>query len=292
MTMIIPEGATRHQIPVLGPKGFYDLSYLMWAGEWTARPLVFCLHALTRSGGDFTALAAVLEKRDYRIAAPDLPGRGESSWLDAPADYSVETYLGAMTALIARLNGRKLSWVGTSLGGIVGMVLASMKNSPIKALVINDVGAFVPKSALSRIGDYLGKDPFFEDFDAAEAYLRDVHAPFGALTDDQWRDLTERSLRRDGSGFRLHYDPKLAEPFVQGATADLDLWPVWSQITCPVLIIRGQQSDLLGAETADKMVASRGGVELMTVADTGHAPPLVSAEQTSRIADWLDKHSS
>lgn len=276
----------------LGVHGFHRVAY----GEWRAasgeagegEPVAICVHGLTRNGRDFDALAQGLEDR-YRVVCPDLPGRGKSHWFAVHSDYKPPVYLADMAALIARLDVAQVDWVGTSLGGLLGIMLAAQPNTPIRKLVLNDAGAFVDKAALARIAEYVGTDPSFRSLDALEAYLREVHAPFGPLSDGQWRHLAEHSARRaEAEGvWRLHYDPGLAEPFRDELSRDIDLWPLWEAIRCPVLIVRGAESDILSHETAEEMLTRGPEAELVELPDIGHAPALVDPAQIAVVRDWL-----
>ncbi len=223
----------------LGPHGFHKLAYAEWGDAASPRVLV-CVHGLTRNGRDFDKLAQALAGR-YRVACPDVAGRGRSDWLPVKTDYGYPLYLSDMAALVARLGTEQVDWVGTSMGGIIGMMLAAMPNSPIRRMVINDVGPLIPKAAIERIGSYVGRDPLFPDLAAAEAYFREVAAPFGRLSDTEWRHLTVHSLREDkAGGFRLRYDPAIGDAFRVPDIKDVDMWPIWDQIRCPILLIRGR----------------------------------------------------
>ncbi|MBK8212069.1 MAG: alpha/beta hydrolase [Rhodospirillales bacterium] len=271
----------------LGAHGFHRIVYSEWKSAAGGRTVV-CVHGLTRNGRDFDALAAALQA-DFRVACPDLPGRGRSNWLPVPAEYRPPVYMADMASLIARLGGDEVDWVGTSLGGLLGMMLAAQPNSPIRRLVVNDIGAFIAKDALQRISGYVGTDPLFADLDALEGYLREVHAPFGPLTDAQWRHLASHSARPDpaGGGLRLHYDPGLAAPFKEGFDNDVELWPVWDAITCPVLVLRGQNSDILSHETAQTMLTRGPEAELVELPGIGHAPMLMDALQIDIVRAFL-----
>jgi pimeloyl-ACP methyl ester carboxylesterase len=273
----------------LGPHGFHRIAYTEW-GDGANPRVVICAHGLTRNGRDFDFLAEALQ-HDFRVVCPDVVGRGESEWLPNPTGYQYLQYLADMNALIARVNAQTLHWVGTSMGGLIGMMLAAQPNTPIARMVVNDVGPFIPKAALERIATYVGKAPPFEDLRALELYLRFVMAGFGKLTDAQWQHLALHSSRQVESGrYALRYDPGIAAAFNAAPLQDVDLWPVWAGIKCPLLLIRGADSDLLLAETALKMQSSRTGVELVTFADTAHAPALMDAEQIGVVRDFLLRH--
>lgn len=273
-------------ISCLGPHGFHRLAYLEWPGPQGA-PVLVCVHGLTRNARDFETLAAALATR-YRVIAPDMPGRGRSEWLADGADYDNPVYLADIAALIARFDTERVDWIGTSMGGIIGMLFAALSGNPIRRLVINDVGPIVPKEGLKRIADYVGLDPSFPDMAALEAALRFIHAPFGPLSDAQWRKLAAQSARRkqDGS-YGLNYDPKIAEPFQKIANEDLDLWPYWEKITCPVLVLRGAQSDILRRQDAEAMTQRGPRAKLVEFAGIGHAPALIEPDQIGVVRDFL-----
>ena len=274
----------------LGSKGFHRIHYADW-GDPGAERIVICVHGLTRNGRDFDDLARALAP-DCRVICPDIAGRGQSDWLYAKEDYGYPQYCADMAALIARVTAggtpRKIYWVGTSMGGIIGMLLTSRPNSPIGRLILNDVGTIVPKAALERIGAYVGKDPRFNTIEELEAMTRIVCAPFGPLTDAQWRHLTETGAKRheDGS-WGLRYDPGIAIPFQQGPLADVDLWPFWDTIACPTLLLRGAESDLLLKENAIAMTQRGPRPRLVEFDGIGHAPMLMAEDQIRVVRDFL-----
>jgi pimeloyl-ACP methyl ester carboxylesterase len=280
------------EVPVLGRQGFYRLAYAEW-GPVDAQRTVVCVHGLSRNGRDFDVLAGALASRDVRVIAPDLPGRGRSDWLESPTAYTDRAYTRAMATLIARLNVEQVDWIGTSLGGHVGMMLAAEAGSPIRRLVLNDFGARVGAASLRRIGTYLRRDWRFDSLPDAEAHLREIHAPFGALTDAQWRHLAEHSTVDDGRGrLRFHFDPAIALRFAIPIMLDVALWGLWESVDCDTLILRGESSDLLSAATVAEMLrrgtAGRAGrVQAVELAGCGHAPALMDETQVSVIRDFL-----
>src|SRR5664279_4256732 len=247
------ESEQRH-FQSLSAHGFHRVVYRQWGDPRNER-VVVCVHGLTRNGRDFDELGAALADR-FRVLCPDMPGRGESEWLPDARDYTFPTYLTTLTALLAHANVTRCAWVGTSMGGLLGMVLAVQRATPIARMVLNDVGPLIEPAALARIGAYVGMDPRFASFAALEAHVRMVSAPFGPLTDAQWEKLARTSARRAGdSDWRLNYDPGIAVPFRIEAQKATDLWPLWDAITCPTLLLRGAQSDLLSPATAAAMGA-------------------------------------
>ena len=274
----------------LSAAGFHRISYVVHGAvdAAAARRTVVCVHGLTRNGRDFDALAAAMGA-SVRTVCPDVVGRGRSDWLADPASYGYPQYLADLTALIARLDVERVDWIGTSMGGLLGMMMAGLPNNPIRRLVVNDVGPFIPAAALQRLAAYVGTDPTFDTVAALEAHLREVHAPFGPLTDTQWRHLADHGTRRrpDGS-LGLAYDPGIALAFREQPIEDVDLWPVWDAVACPVLVLRGADSDLLSPDTAHQMTRRGPPADLVEFAGCGHAPALMAADQTELVREWLD----
>jgi len=270
----------------LAGDGFHTLAYVAW-GERGKRPPVVCVHGLTRTGRDFDRLAAALAGRGRHVVCPDMPGRGRSERLSNPMLYDVPTYVVACSHLIAAVGAESVDWVGTSMGGLIGLGLASLPGQPIRRMVLNDVGPFIPAAALARIKAYVGADPAFAGHAALEAHLRRVHEDFGPMTEEDWRHLAATSAREAEDGtVRLHYDPAIAAPMPEVAE-DLDLWALWDAIGIPMLVLRGERSDLLLPETAARM-AEKPGVTLHTVPGVGHVPALVDDDQIARVAAFLD----
>lgn len=268
----------------LSPVGFFTMRWWEW-GPADGAPVV-CVHGLTRSGRDFDALGAALGAAGRRVICPDLPGRGASDWLPVSALYQPPVYITALSYLLARLDG-PVDWLGTSLGGICGMAIAATQGSPIRRLVLNDVGATIPQAAIARIGDYMATpSEVFADLSALEAHLRRVHAPFGALSDAQWRHLAETSARPVAGGVALHYDPAIAEPICEHEPEAVDMRALWARVRQPVLLVRGAESDVLERETA-LLMAEAAHVRLVEVPGTGHAPALMDPAQIEAVAAFL-----
>lgn len=279
------------ELPVLGPAGFYRLAYADW-GPPDAHQVVLCVHGVSRNCHDFDFLAADLAASGMRVVAPDLPGRGRSDWLSSGAHYDNDVYLPAMAALVARLGVPQVDWVGTSLGGYIGMAMAALPHNPIRRLVLNDFGARVGHTALRRIATYLRVAPKFRDVAAAEVYLREVLAPFGALTNAQWQHMARHSLVKGDKGWRWHYDPAIASNFSLLISFDVVLWHLWDEIACPTLIMRGEDSDLLAPRTVNEMLqrghaAAAGDVALVEWPGCGHAPSLMADDQIACVRDFL-----
>ena len=271
----------------LSPHGFHRVVYHEWGDADNAR-IVVCVHGLTRNGRDFDTLAAALADR-FRILCPYMPGRGDSDWLRDPNDYAFPTYLTALTAMLAHAHADRVAWVGTSMGGLLGIVMAAQPETAIVRLVVNDVGPTLEAAALARIGSYVGLDPVFDSFGALEAHVRAVSAPFGPLSDAQWEELSRTTARQlpDGS-WRLKYDPGIAVPFRASGSRPADLWPQWDAIHCPTLLLHGAESDLLSSATAAAMRSRGPRPELIEFAGIGHAPMLLSPEQIAPVVSFLD----
>ncbi len=269
----------------LTSRGFHHVAYNEWGRTDRARTVI-CVHGLTRNSRDFDTLAQALEQ-ERRVACPDVVGRGRSDWLADKQQYNFATYCGDMVALMARLGQETYDWVGTSMGGFVGMFLAAQPNSPIRRLVINDAGAFVPKSAPQRMLEYVGIEKSFQSLGEAEQYFRRVYKMFGPLTDMQWADLTRHSVRRriEDRAFTLTYDPDIVAPMRN--PQDLNLWAVWEEIRCPVLLLRGAESDVLSRDIVERMLKKGPKTELVEFPGVGHAPALRDAKQIDVIKRWL-----
>lgn len=277
----------RRSVQCVSPKGLHRMAYLEW-GDPRNRDVVLCVHGLTRSARDFDDLARALSGQ-FRVVCPDVAGRGDSDRLADPVHYGIPQYVADMVTLIARLDVEAVRWVGTSMGGLIGMTLAAQAGSPVSRLVINDAGPVIAKAAIERIAAYLGRAPAFPSFEQAEQYVRTVFAPFGRHSDAQWRHLAEAWLRRNEDGsWRAHYDPRIAEPFrATMPEGDLELWPVYEAIRCPTLVIRGAQSDLLSRETTRQMAQRGPRARVVEIPDVGHAPTLMEAGQISVVRDFL-----
>lgn len=280
-------------VTCLSPAGLHRMAYWEW-GDPANDKVLLCVHGLTRSGRDFDRLARRLSSA-YRVVCVDIVGRGQSSWLVDPAFYVVPQYVADMVPLIARLKPVTLHWFGTSLGGLIGMSLASLAATPISRVVLNDVGPRLNPDALARIAAYVGKAGTFASSDAALAYLRVVAASFGPHSDEDWFELNRYIVRKPEAGkneWALHYDPAISLAFRPmtpeiAAATEAVLWQAYERIACPTLIVRGEYSDLLSRETAADMLARNANARLVEIPGVGHAPTFMSPEQLDIACDFL-----
>lgn len=272
----------------LGPRGFHRVAYTEW-GKVADAPVVLCVHGLTRNGRDFDELGAALSDR-WRVFCPDIVGRGESARLSVREDYNYNVYARDMAAMIARTGADEVDWVGTSMGGIIGMMLAAVPGSPIRRLVLNDIGPRVDEAGLRRIDGYAGGNPVFPDFEAAFAAVRTVAASFGPMTEEQWRKFARVALREleDGT-WGMNYDPEIVWQMKQEPLRTIELWHLWDAIRCPVLVLRGAESDLLSARTVEEMRGRGPGCEEVVIEGVGHTPALMDDHQIGVIREFLDR---
>jgi pimeloyl-ACP methyl ester carboxylesterase len=278
---------TRYTVQCATPSGLHNMSYLEWGRRDNPHVLV-CAHGLTRCGRDFDFLARAL-CNDYRVICPDVAGRGESDWLANPMEYAIPVYLADMVTLIARLDVGAVDWLGTSMGGLIGMTLAALPNSPIRKLVLNDAGPHITAVSLDRIGEYVGKAPILPSIEMAEMLMRTVSAPFGLHSDAEWRFLTEHMVKTQANGSVVfRYDPAIAVAFNADLPhKDIDLWPVFDSIRCPTLVLRGAESDLLTPATAHAMTERGPRAKLAEFPGVGHAPTLIHDDQIGVVRDFL-----
>jgi len=312
----MPVSFSRGSFLSLSPGGFHRIAYADW-GKPSASQVVVCVHGLSRNCRDFDFLARDLAG-NCRVVCPDVVGRGDSEWLADKGDYRFSTYLSDAAALIARITApappavfgtfrgprnsagpAQIDWLGTSMGGLIGMLLAAKRGSPIRRLVLNDVGAFISWGSLYRLKGYIAGGGAFKSIDEVEAYLREACAPFGPLTDEQWRHLAEHSATRGDDGrFRLRYDPAIGDtmrvsspdpelPLGPNFLAGIDLWSTWAEVRCPTLVLRGAESDVLSRDTLERMRALRPDTEVLELPGVGHAPALMSYDQIAAIREFL-----
>ncbi|MBI3284684.1 MAG: alpha/beta hydrolase [Burkholderiales bacterium] len=267
------------------------MSYKEWGDPANASVLV-CVHGVTRVADDFDMLAAALSDR-YRVVCPDVVGRGQSGRLRNPMHYQIPQYVSDMVTLLARLEAASLDWFGTSMGGLIGMGLASLPDNTIRKLVLNDVGPTLNLDAIQRIGDYIAQDVRFDTYEAAAAYIKDISLSFGPHSAAQWDKLARDVLRQNSAGqWVRHYDLGVAEPFKtstaeMASVAQTMLWAAYDAIHCPTLLVRGSASDLLTAEAALEMTRRGPCAQLVELPGVGHAPTFVHAEQIAVVRNFL-----
>jgi pimeloyl-ACP methyl ester carboxylesterase len=275
------------------PAGLHRMAYKEWGDPENTKVLV-CVHGVTRVSGDFDALARAMSDR-YRVVCPDVAGRGRSDRLRDPALYVIPQYVADMVTLIARVTAgdEGVEWFGTSMGGLIGIGLASLEGSPIRRMVLNDIGPVLDPVAMARIGDYIGQDLRFATYEEGAAFVRTVSASFGPHSDAQWDKLARDWLVRqpDGQWVR-HYDLGLAQPFKaltpeKVAQDEARLWAAYDAIRCPTLLVRGELSDLLARATAEEMTRRGPKPRLVEIAGVGHAPTFLQPEQIAIAREFL-----
>jgi pimeloyl-ACP methyl ester carboxylesterase len=300
----------------LGPHGFHEIAYTEW-GDPNAPRLVFCVHGFTRNSRDFDALAEDLSGNGCHVVCMDVAGRGQSDWLPQKRDYSFGLYLNDAAALLARVTApvqvsrlrrvlggghraprRHVDWAGTSMGGLMGMMLAAKRHSPIRRLVLNDVGPLVPWRALLRMKQaHSCVRASFASLDEAETYLRETCAPFGPLNGAQWKHVAEHGTLRKGNTYIPAFDPAIITHMRGGGVAGVefgaeflygvDLWPTYDAIRCPTLVLRGAESNLLLNTTANEMTRRGPKAEVVEFEGIGHAPWLMAPDQIKVVRDFL-----
>lgn len=283
--------ATQQTVQCLSAAGLHYMAYKEWGDPDNPRVLV-CVHGLTRVSGDFDALAQALSST-YRVVCPDIVGRGKSGWLRDPQHYTVPQYVADMVTLIARLNVGTVDFLGTSMGGLIGMCLASLPDNPIGKLIVNDIGPAMHAPALKRIGDYIGQAVQFDTLDEAVRFIKSISLPFGEHTDEEWYKLAVDVLTQDKDGkWTRDYDLGLAVPYQALSEQDVkhheaQLWAVYDAIHCPTLLVRGKESDLLAADVAKSMTQRGPRARLVEFDNVGHAPTFVHTDQIKVIKEFL-----
>lgn len=301
-------------ITCASPAGFHRMAYYEW-GDAENPDVVLCVHGLTRTGRDFDTLARELS-RNYRVICPDVVGRGLSDRLSNPLFYAVPQYVSDMVTLIGRLQPARLQWVGTSMGGLIGMAYAgglaqahavhaqptptqSLHALPptglrLDRLVLNDVGPRIEPSSLHRIGQYVGEVVCFNSFEEAVTYVKTTAASFGPHTEEQWQALTRFTYIHQGDQWIKHYDLGLAIPFksmdeASASQGEQYLWMAYASIQVPVLIVRGQDSDLLSPQTLQLMLERNAHARAVQFAGVGHAPTLMAQDQLDAVTGFLNE---
>jgi pimeloyl-ACP methyl ester carboxylesterase len=278
-----------HRVQCAHPGGLHRMAYWQW-GEPAGQELVILAHGLTRNGRDFDVLADRLAKH-FCVVAPDFAGRGQSDWLDTPMLYQFPQYVADMVTLVARLGVKRVHWVGTSMGGLIGMLYASMKHHPISRFVYNDVGPVVAQAGRDRIASYVGQATHYPSFETAEAALRGMMMDFGPHSDSQFRTLSRHYLRATEAGWTFSYDPAISVPIkAQASQPSVSLWPLYEAFKGPTLVLRGQSSDILDIQTAQAMTQTGPRARLVEFAGVGHAPTLIADDQIQAVEQFLLGH--
>lgn len=293
----------------LSEEGFHRVAFTEWGEAKNSHLPIICVHGLTRNGRDFDPLAQFLSERGKHVFCPDIVGRGDSDRLKIPLHYTYEQYVADMNVMISRTGATQVDWIGTSMGGLIGLILAAQANSPIRRLILNDIGPQIPIKGLQRLARYVGRDPVFSSLDEAAQYYKTTYSEIGYLSESQWQMFAENSVQEISPGqfvskmdkgvllsqakskiaWRAFLHPHKA---LEGTLFDIDLWHLWRKITCPVLVIHGKRSDLLLPDIISKMQALHRDTEVLEIADAGHAPALFAVTEHEFIYDWLARHPS
>jgi len=285
----IPQPDRVGRIQSINKHSFHKVAYRDW-GSIESPETVFCLHGLTRNSHDFDQLAQALSKK-RRVVCPDTVGRGESEWLDTPSQYRLAQYNVDLDVLTNKIGCEEFDIIGTSLGGLMGIVMAGMKKSPVRRLIINDIAPEVPFEALKRLTAYLGQNMFFEDLDAVETFLRSSLAPFGPMTDEDWARIAVTSSHVTEGGYNLSYDPAISKNYKKfWSLIYFNLWKFWNNIQCPVLILRGMDSDFLTKPLLKRMQERLPHADVIEFEGVGHTPTLNAPIQIDPILEWLENN--
>jgi pimeloyl-ACP methyl ester carboxylesterase len=280
-----------NHVQCLDNRGLHRMAYWEWGDEHNPH-VVVCVHGLTRQGRDFDTLARALCS-DVRVVCPDVVGRGHSDWLADPMHYGIPQYVGDVVTLLARVNAQRVDWVGTSMGGLIGLGVAALERSPLRRFVINDVGPTLAPEGLARIGGYVGRVAQWATLDEAADALWQISQGFGVHTREQWLALTEPQLKRNGDGKLVpRSDPQIALPFkattpAMAQAGEALLWQAWDKLTLPTLLVRGADSDLLSPATAQAMTQRGPRARLVEFAGVGHAPMFVQPDQVAAVREFI-----
>ncbi len=288
-----------HRVTCAHPGGLHQIAYREWFdarhADGGAAPVVVCVHGLTRRASDFDGIAPVLAAAGCRVICPDMIGRGDSDCVAQPMLYAIPQYVADCVTLIARLNVSSVSWIGTSMGGLIGMSYAALTGNPIRRLVLNDIGPNLDWVGLERIATYVGAVPKFAGYDEAAAWLKLAMAGFGPHDAAGWELLIRPYFRQTADGgWIAHYDPAIAVPFKAlmanrgdpQASAEA-MWAMWDAIEAPTMVLRGENSDLLSRATCAQMQSRGPRVTLHEVPGVGHAPTLISRDQVTPVLQFL-----
>ncbi|HSB22690.1 MAG TPA: alpha/beta hydrolase [Burkholderiaceae bacterium] len=277
-------------VSCLSGRGLHRMAYWEW-GDPANDTVLVCVHGLTRQGRDFDVVARTMVDH-YRVVCPDVVGRGRSDWLRDPMGYVLPQYAADMVTLLARLNARTVHWLGTSMGGVIGLGVAALQGSPVSKLVLNDVGPRLDAAGIARIGGYVGQIRRWKTLDEAADAVWAISTGFGPHSREQWLELTRPQLKADGEALVPRSDPAIAVPFKAitpetAAAGEAALWQAYDAVRCPTLLLRGAQSDLLSRDTAREMTERGPRPKLVEFAGVGHAPTLVQPDQVRAVREFL-----
>jgi len=277
-------------VSCLSGRGLHRMAYWEW-GDPANDTVLMCVHGLTRQGRDFDVVARTMVDH-YRVVCPDVVGRGRSDWLRDPMGYVLPQYAADMVTLLARLNARTVHWLGTSMGGVIGLGVAALQGSPVSKLVLNDVGPRLDPAGIARIGGYVGQIRRWNTLDEAADAIWAISTGFGPHSREQWLELTRPQLKADGEALVPRSDPAIAVPFKAltseaAAAGEAALWQAYDAVRCPTLLLRGAQSDLLSRDTAREMTERGPRAQLVELAGVGHAPTLVQPDQVRAVREFL-----
>jgi cobalt-zinc-cadmium efflux system protein len=270
--------------------GPHRMAYHAWGNPSNPKVLI-CVHGLTRRGSDFITLAVAMSK-DYYVVCPDVVGRGDSDRLKNPMLYAVPQYVADMSSLIKQLGVSQVDWFGTSMGGLIGMVYASMPKSPIRRMLINDVGPRIEPEAIQRLGSYVGQPFSFANRADALQRLNEICASFGTHTLEEWEIYNGPMLVQKDGLWVMHYDPDISVPFasvnpIMAKAGEMAMWHAFKQIHIPMLIVRGGDSDLLSAKTVAEMCKANPYIRSIEIPGVGHAPAFVKSEQIALAKEFF-----
>jgi pimeloyl-ACP methyl ester carboxylesterase len=292
MTASVTSEPRLRRVQCLDARGLHRMAYWEWPSLGGAGDRVLvCVHGISRQGRDFDTLARAMQD-GWGVVCPDVVGRGESDRLADPSGYQIPGYVADMVTLLARLDATTVHWVGTSLGGLIGMALAALPGSPIARLVLNDVGPAIDPAGIARIAGYIGLPLTWASEDEAADYLLTISQGFGPHSRAEWMALTRPMLRREGERWGLHYDPAIGVPLkaitpAAAAAGEAALWAAYDAIRCPTLLLRGADSDVLAPATAEAMAARGPKARVHRFVGVGHAPTLVAADQIAVVREFL-----
>ncbi len=279
----------KHQVMGIDSQSFHQMNYYEWGNPNNPRVLL-CVHGLFRNARDFDDLAQMLSQH-YRVICPDMVGRGLSDKVINANDYSAPTYIADLTILLAQLGVTEVDFIGTSMGGMIGMIMAAMNNSPIKKLVLNDIGPYVDIKALQRIVAYgkEGSQHTFKTLEEVETYFKKVYPSFAQLSPEQWQQLAIAGVwESPNKHYQLAYDPKIIDNVILAAQNNIPLWALWSKVQCPVLLLHAALSDVLSDETVAQMQQLQPSLKTITIPDIGHPVSLMKRGEIELIKDWLN----